>query len=143
MTLEQAVLQIENAQTNVITVGALQSGIKMQKELGRQMDINSVEDLIDEMEDLQQDQEELSRVWERATDNVAQDSDLMDELEKLETDIMDEKLLESAVPAASTSAYKPAAAATPAAAAPVADKKANQAADDEKALADLMAQLAS
>lgn len=56
-------MQLENAQTNVMTVSALKEGIKANKELGKQMDIDNVDQLMDEMQDLAQQQEELNEVF--------------------------------------------------------------------------------
>ncbi len=110
-------MQLENAQTNVITVGALQSGIKMQKDLGKQMNIDKVDEMMDEMQELQAQQEELNDVWKMNAERTGEEDDLLKELEEMESDMLEQELLKTnAAPAVAQSTYTPAVAAQPAAA---------------------------
>jgi len=141
-------MQLENAQTNVITVGALQSGIKMQKDLGKQMNIDKVDEMMDEMQELQAQQEELNDVWKMNAERTGDEDDLLKELEEMESDMLEQELLKTNAAPQASGAYvapTPAAAQPAAASASSASSKPVQLSkreeDDAKQLAELQAAL--
>ena len=115
MTLEQQINSLEAAQMNQIAVAALAHGVAVHKTLNQQIDAEGVDRLMDELEEQQELQRDIAQVMS-AGNRIAEDEDLLNELEQLQASTLDEQLI-SSVPSGPIGAGE--ATAAPAAAASV------------------------
>ena len=131
MNLEQQIFTIEGTGSNVSIFKAMQEGQATLTSQHRQITVDQVDQLRDQMDEHQQLQAEISDAIAQPMGNLANmdDEELMDELNQLEAAEMEEKMLDLEVPSAAKT--KPVVVA-PAARAAVAKK------DD---LEDLMSQM--
>jgi charged multivesicular body protein 4 len=143
MTLEQQKINLEGAQTNAAAVGALKTGVEVQKNMNKELNLDKVDDLMDDIAEQNDVQNELNEVFAQQANMVGEDDDLEAELEALETQMLEEDLLgantaPSAAPQA-TPAKAPAAA-TPSTKSPEANPAALNTSEEEQ-LAALQAEL--
>ncbi|CAM0138232.1 ESCRT-III subunit protein snf7 [Umbelopsis sp. WA50703] len=100
MTIETQVMAIENANVNLETMNALRGGAEAMKNIHGSMDINKVDATMDEIRDQMDIANEISDAISRPVLGDELDEDeLLNELEELEQEELDAKMLESAPPA--------------------------------------------
>ncbi|CEM13722.1 unnamed protein product [Vitrella brassicaformis CCMP3155] len=149
LTLEQQIMTLESAQTQTVAVEALQTGVNAQKIMNQRLNIDKIDNLMEDMQEQQDLQNEVAQVLSSGQP-IMDDDELLNELQELEAEELDNKLLSAgtvptglpAVPAGAEAAGVSAEAA-PSAPAPV--KTQQQAAkplSDEDQLAALQAELA-
>lgn len=149
LNLEQQVLSIESSSVTVDIVNAMKTGKNAMQTITAQINVDDVTDLQDDIADLQQQQEQINDVISTPIGGMDADEDeLANELAELETAGLEEELSSlPAVPAAKAPAGKAPAAKSPAAKSPLdalpsAPKHKPAMTDDEKALAELEAEMA-
>lgn len=108
LTLEQQINSLEAAQMSHIAVKALAHGVNVHKQLNKQLDAESVDKLMEDLQDQQDLQNEIAQVLSQGT-RVGDDEDLLRELEQMEAKQQDELLIgashaPSAAPAAAKTA---------------------------------------
>lgn len=141
MTLEQQINSLEAAQMNQIAVAALAHGVGVHKQLNQQIDADRVDQLMEDMQEQLDLQNEIAQVMS-AGNRIAEDDDLLRELEQLQESTLDEQLIGAGqVPsgpiADATGAPAVAAKAAPAKAAPQPVSSSGLTADEEAELAAL------
>jgi hypothetical protein len=94
MTLEQQINSLEAAQMNQIAVAALAHGVSVHKTLNQQIDAEAVDRLMDELEEQQELQRDIAQVMS-AGNRIAEDEDLLNELEQLQANTLEEQLISS------------------------------------------------
>jgi len=92
MTLEQQINSLETAQMNQIAVAALAHGVNVHKQLNKQIDADRVDQLMEDLQEQQDLQNEIAQVMSSGN-RIADDEDLMKELEALESQQQDEILI--------------------------------------------------
>lgn len=97
MTLEQQINSLEAAQMNQIAVAALAHGVSVHKQLNQQIDAERVDQLMEDLQEQQDLQNEIAQVMS-AGNRIADDEDLVNELEQLQASQLDEQLLGASVP---------------------------------------------
>eukprot|EP00923_Selenidium_pygospionis_P060355 GHVN01106197.1.p1 GENE.GHVN01106197.1~~GHVN01106197.1.p1 ORF type:complete len:227 (+),score=42.14 GHVN01106197.1:78-758(+) len=97
-TLERQILNLESAQSTSVAVGALQSGVQAQQQFNQQNDLNKIDKLMDEMQEQQDLQNDLNQVWAQGNAIGVGDDELLKELDALQGQMLDEKLLQTSVP---------------------------------------------
>jgi charged multivesicular body protein 4A/B len=91
ITLEQQILSMESAQTSQLAVQALQSGIAAQKTLNKEINIDQVDQLMEDMQEQQELQSEIAGVLSQGA-RLTDDADLLSELDGLQADDLQQKL---------------------------------------------------
>jgi charged multivesicular body protein 4 len=134
MNLEQQIFMIEGAHTNVSVFESMRTAQATIANQHRNITVDQVDELRDQIEEHQQLQEEISDALTQPMGNLMNmdDDELMDELNQLEATEMEEKMLDMEVPQAAK---------TPAVVAPSARVPAVAAKKDD--LEDLMNQMAA
>lgn len=92
MTLEQQINSLEAAQMNQIAVAALAHGVNVHKQLNQQIDADRVDQLMEDMQEQLDLQNEIAQVMS-AGNRIADDEDLMRELEQLQESTLEEQLI--------------------------------------------------
>jgi charged multivesicular body protein 4 len=92
MTLEQQINSLEAAQMNQIAVAALAHGVNVHKQLNSQIDADRVDQLMEDMQEQLDLQNEIAQVMS-AGNRIAEDEDLMRELEQLQETTLEEQLI--------------------------------------------------
>ena len=82
----------ESIQSNIDTFGALKEAAAVQKEQMKKLDMDQMEDMFDDMADMMADQEEIQEVMTRSYNVDYDESELMDELNELDEEIINEQL---------------------------------------------------
>ena len=62
LTLEQQIMTLESAQTQQVAVQALQLGVQAQKDMNKQINIDKIDQLIEDMQEQQDIQNEVTQV---------------------------------------------------------------------------------
>jgi charged multivesicular body protein 4A/B len=133
LTLEQQINSLEAAQMSHIAVKALAHGVNVHKQLNKQLDAESVDRLMEDLQDQQDLQNEIAQVLSAGT-RIGDDEDLLRELEQMEAKQQDEFLIDASnVPQAKVAATK----APPTTAAPQVVKQDDISAEEEAELAAL------
>ncbi|OAD73365.1 hypothetical protein PHYBLDRAFT_21078 [Phycomyces blakesleeanus NRRL 1555(-)] len=104
MTIETQMMAIENANVNLETMGAMRSGAEAMKNIHGSMDINKVDATMDDIRDQMDIADEISVAISRPV-GIGEDLDedeLLNELEELEQEELDAKMLETPSPAVYT-----------------------------------------
>jgi len=100
MTIETQVMAIENANVNLETMNALRGGAEAMKNIHGSMDINKVDATMDEIRDQMDIANEISDAISRPVlGDELDEEELMNELEELEQEELDAKMLETVPPA--------------------------------------------
>jgi len=92
MTLEQQVMTMEAAQTQAAAVSALASGVKAQKNLNQQMNIDQVDQVMEEIQEQQDIQNEIAQCFQQGS-SMMDDDDLLDEFIQLQAEELEKDLL--------------------------------------------------
>eukprot|EP00956_Cyclotella_meneghiniana_P010900 scaffold15236_cov75-Cyclotella_meneghiniana.AAC.11 len=94
MTLETQVMNLESAAQNAETFKAMQSGKQAMTEIRNQTDIEKVDDLMDEIKEEMELADEISNALAQPVDPlIADEDDLLAELNELEANDVEEELL--------------------------------------------------
>ena len=75
-------------------VAALKDATAVQKQMMAKMNMDQMEDLYDDLADMMADQEEIQEIMTRSYQVEYDESELMDELNELDEDIVNEQLNE-------------------------------------------------
>ena len=95
MTLETQVMNLESAAQNAETMKAMKSGTSQMKRIRQETDIEQVDDLMDEIKEEMEMADEISNALAQPVDPLlADEDDLLAELEELEAEDVTEQLLE-------------------------------------------------
>ena len=87
---------LENASSNVAVLKTISETAKIVKQQHDNLDINKVEDIVDEMREQKEISEEIANVLSQTTNPRAHDDkELLDELEALQQQELDSKLLDT------------------------------------------------
>ncbi|KAI9276210.1 Snf7-domain-containing protein [Sporodiniella umbellata] len=103
MTIETQMMAIENANVNLETMGAMRAGAEAMKNIHGSMDIDKVDSTMDDIRDQMDIANEISEAISRpvgASDELDED-ELLNELEELEQEELDAKMLETPSPVVS------------------------------------------
>ena len=92
MTLEQQINSLEAAQMNQIAVAALAHGVAVHKQLNKQIDADRVDQLMEDLQEQQELQNEIAQVMSAGT-RVADDDELLRELESMQASQLEEQLI--------------------------------------------------
>jgi hypothetical protein len=92
MTLEQQINSLESAQMNQITVAALAHGVNVHKQLNKQIDADRVDQLMEDLQEQQDLQNEIAQVMSSGN-RIADDEELLAELDAMESKQQDEILI--------------------------------------------------
>ncbi|KAI7869479.1 Snf7-domain-containing protein [Spinellus fusiger] len=104
MTIETQMMAIENANVNLETMSAMRAGAEAMKNIHGSMDINKVDSTMDDIRDQMDVANEISEAISRPV-GIGEDIDeeeLLNELEELEQEELDAKMLETPSPAVYT-----------------------------------------
>jgi len=109
MNLEAQVIQIENASVNFEVLQAMKQGASALKNIHGSVNIERVEDTVDEIQEQMDLANEISNVIGQPMGNTIDDDELLAELEELEQEELDSKLLtvEPELPSAPTNFINP------------------------------------
>ncbi|KAL1934211.1 hypothetical protein VTP01DRAFT_6393 [Rhizomucor pusillus] len=103
MTIETQMMAIENANVNLETMGAMRAGAEAMKNIHGSMDVNKVDTTMDEIRDQMDIANEISEAISRPGLGEELDEDeLLNELEELEQEELDAKMLNTPAPAVYT-----------------------------------------
>ena len=95
MTLETQVMNLESAAQNAETMKAMKSGTSQMKRIRQETDIEQGDDLMDEIKEEMEMADEISNALAQPVDPLlADEDDLLAELEELEAEDVTEQLLE-------------------------------------------------
>eukprot|EP01066_Platyproteum_vivax_P009818 Platyproteum_vivax@DN4352_c0_g1_i1.p1 len=97
VTLTQQITTLEGASTQTMAVNAMATGVAAQKAANEKMNIDKIDQLVDDMQDLQDQQQEISQAL-CAGQNLADDEDLLEELGQLQADELESALMSAHVP---------------------------------------------
>ena len=130
MTLEQQINSLEGAQMNQIAVAALAHGVTVHKQLNQQIDADRVDQLMEDLQEQQELQNEIAQVMS-AGNRIADDEDLLNELEQIQASQLEEQLIGGSVPSGPVATKT--AAAVPAASVPAVVNRPGSITPDEEA----------
>ena len=85
LTLEQQIMTLESAQTQQVAVQALQLGVQAQKDMNKQINIDKIDQLIEDMQEQRDIQDEVTQVLSQGQP-LMDDADLLEELEAIEAE---------------------------------------------------------
>ncbi|CAO3595200.1 unnamed protein product [Absidia cylindrospora] len=104
MTIETQMMAIENANVNLETMGAMRAGAEAMKNIHGSMDIDKVDATMDDIRDQMDVANEISDAISRPVGmgEELDEDDLLNELEELEQEELDAKMLETPAPAVYT-----------------------------------------
>ncbi|KAG1198674.1 hypothetical protein G6F62_010066 [Rhizopus arrhizus] len=100
MTIETQMMAIENANVNLETMGAMRAGAEAMKNIHGSMNIDKVDETMDDIRDQMDIANEISEAISRPVgvgDDLDED-ELLNELEELEQEELDAKMLETPSP---------------------------------------------
>lgn len=86
---------LENASSNAQILKAMADTAKIVKQQHDNLDINKVEDIVDEMREQKEISEEISNILSQTTTKAVDDDELLKELEGMQQEQLDEKLLQT------------------------------------------------
>lgn len=92
-SLENNLLAIESANLNYETMKAMQQGAKAMKHIHGNMNIDKVDQTMDEIEEQITLGQEISNAISRPMGNEVDEDELLDELEQLEQETLEEKMV--------------------------------------------------
>ncbi|EER13524.1 vacuolar sorting protein snf7, putative [Perkinsus marinus ATCC 50983] len=95
MTLEQQILSLESSQTTAVAVSALATGVSAQKIMNQQLNIDNIDVLMDDMQEMQDMQNEVANVL-AGGNTVMDDEDLLNELDEIEAQELEAKMVDAA-----------------------------------------------
>ncbi|CAO3626868.1 2-Hacid_dh_C domain-containing protein [Mucor velutinosus] len=103
MTIETQMMAIENANVNLETMGAMRAGAEAMKNIHGSMDIDKVDATMDDIRDQMDVANEISEAISRPVNvgDELDEDDLLNELEELEQEELDAKMLETPSPVVS------------------------------------------
>ena len=90
--IDQVKFTSESIQDTINVYGALKEATEVQKQEMKKLDIDKLEDMQDDLADLMADQEEIQEVMARSYNVEYDESELMDELNELDEEIVNEQL---------------------------------------------------
>ncbi|CDS14366.1 hypothetical protein LRAMOSA06535 [Lichtheimia ramosa] len=104
MTIETQMMAIENANVNLETMGAMRAGAEAMKNIHGSMDINKVDTTMDDIRDQMDIANEISDAISRPVGmgEELDEDELLNELEELEQEELDAKMLDTPAPAVVT-----------------------------------------
>ncbi|KAG0172177.1 ESCRT-III subunit protein snf7 [Apophysomyces sp. BC1034] len=102
LTIETQMMAIENANVNLETMSAMRAGAEAMKNIHGSLDINKVDATMDDIRDQMDIANEISEAISRPVGEDFDEDDLAAELEELEQEELDAKMLETPSPALST-----------------------------------------
>jgi len=136
MTLEQQINSLESAQMNQIAVAALAHGVNVHKQLNKQIDADKVDQLMEDLQEQQDLQNEIAQVMSSGN-RIADDDELLAELEAIESQQQDEMLIGAgnvpSGPVAATTGVPAAKETSKAVAAPIVARPAGSLSEEEEA----------
>eukprot|EP00382_Lankesteria_abbotti_P003896 CAMPEP_0113846664 /NCGR_PEP_ID=MMETSP0372-20130328/1434_1 /TAXON_ID=340204 /ORGANISM="Lankesteria abbotti" /LENGTH=231 /DNA_ID=CAMNT_0000815835 /DNA_START=18 /DNA_END=713 /DNA_ORIENTATION=- /assembly_acc=CAM_ASM_000359 len=91
LTLEQQINTLESQQTQQMAIRALSQGVEAQKQLNSSLNINSIDKLMDDLQEQQDRQQEVASVLSQNIPMMDED-DIMAELGRLEEEDIEQKL---------------------------------------------------
>ena len=95
MTLETQVMNLESAAQNAATLQAMKTGTSQMKKIRQDANIDQVDDLMDEIKEEMEMADEISNALGQPVDPLmADEDDLLAELQELEAEDVTEQLLE-------------------------------------------------
>eukprot|EP01067_Filipodium_phascolosomae_P001696 Filipodium_phascolosomae@DN2096_c0_g1_i1.p1 len=143
VTLTQQITTLEGASTQSMAVNAMATGVQAQKAANEKLNLDKIDQLVDDMQDLQDQQQEISQALS-AGQNLQDDEELLEELGRLQADDLESQLTEAPVPSgmpAGLAGRVASGVAAPTAAPAAATSSAQQMSEDDQ-LAALQAELA-
>ncbi|KAI9317694.1 Snf7-domain-containing protein [Dichotomocladium elegans] len=104
MTIETQMMAIENANVNLETMSAMRAGAEAMKNIHGSMDINKVDTTMDDIRDQMDIANEISEAISRPVGmgEELDEEELLNELEELEQEELDSKMLDTPAPAVIT-----------------------------------------
>ncbi|KAI8967768.1 Snf7 family [Mycotypha africana] len=103
MTIETQMMAIENANVNLETMSAMRAGAEAMKNIHGSMDIDKVDATMDDIRDQMDIANEISEAISRPVNmgDELDEDELLNELEELEQEELDAKMLETPSPVVS------------------------------------------
>lgn len=92
MTLEQQILSLESSQTQAIAVSALATGVQAQKNMNTQLNVDKLDELMEDLQEQQDMQNEISNVLATGAPMMDED-ELLGELEEMEAAELEKTML--------------------------------------------------
>eukprot|EP00916_Digyalum_oweni_P004754 GHVL01008416.1.p1 GENE.GHVL01008416.1~~GHVL01008416.1.p1 ORF type:complete len:236 (+),score=54.78 GHVL01008416.1:89-796(+) len=102
ITLTEQVTTLEGTGTQAIVVAAMAAGVEAQKAANKQMNINEIDNLVDDIQELKDQQQEIATAL-GGNQSIVDDEELLEELQQLET--CDFESLLSGVPSVPVGAF--------------------------------------
>lgn len=102
--IEQQIMVLEQANVSKDTVAAMKTGRDALKQAQADLAIDDVEDVMDDVRDGMEEMSEVNEVLAQGFGDQMDESELLDEFEQLEEELLDEQLMDISAPAWSTSA---------------------------------------
>ncbi|KAI8139535.1 Snf7 family [Fennellomyces sp. T-0311] len=102
MSIETQMMAIESANVNLETMGAMRAGAEAMKNIHGSMDINKLDTTMDEIRDQMDIANEISEAISKPVGEEMDEDDLLNELEELEQEELDAKMLDTPAPAMDT-----------------------------------------
>ncbi|KAG2222837.1 hypothetical protein INT45_000452 [Circinella minor] len=99
MTIETQMMAIESANVNLETMGAMRAGAEAMKNIHGSMDVNTVDSTMDDIRDQMDIATEISEAISRPVGEELDEDELLNELEELEQEELDAKMLDTPAPA--------------------------------------------
>mmetsp|Transcript_27009 Transcript_27009/g.86831 ORF Transcript_27009/g.86831 Transcript_27009/m.86831 type:complete len:239 (-) Transcript_27009:159-875(-) len=114
MTLEQQIMSLESATTNMATFEAMQKGASQMKQIHQDLNVDRVDDIMDDINEQMATADEISNaISQPVGSEMFDDEELLEELHEMEGEMMEEQLLSTpSVPASVPAVAAPAAATT-------------------------------
>lgn len=94
MTLEQQILSLESSQTQAIAVTALATGVQAQKTMNTQLNVDKLDELMEDLQEQQDMQNEISNVLATGAPMMDED-ELLGELEEMEAAELEKTMLDT------------------------------------------------
>jgi len=104
ITLESQSDALENAAVTVSTMKALEKGVTTIKAINSTMDPDRVDDMMEEMQEQQANQQQISDIFENSASALYDDEELQEELRQLEEEDAAQQLLQHDMPSPSQTA---------------------------------------
>lgn len=92
MNVEQVQFSAQSIQDTIQTVGAFKQAYSTQKQLMKNMDIDDIADIMEDMQDIMLDTDEVNEILARNYDVEIDEADLDEELAELDKEILDEDI---------------------------------------------------
>jgi len=93
MTLESQIMSLESSVQNMETFKAMKAGQEAMKQVRKNVDVDNVDDMMDEIREEMETANEISEAIGRPVDDVFDEDELLSELNELEEQDLEEQLL--------------------------------------------------